>query len=60
MTKFWVDVLQKAFNTPEWKEYIEKTSQSTNFLSGKAFADYAAKDEERTRKVFDEAGWLLK
>lgn len=59
-TKFWVDVLQKVFNTPEWKEYIERTSQSGNFLAGKAFADYAAKDEERTRKVFDEAGWLVK
>ena len=42
------------------KEYIERTSQSANFLSGKAFADYAAKDEERTRKVFDDAGWLVK
>jgi putative tricarboxylic transport membrane protein len=57
---FWSGVLRKVFETPEWREYIAKTSQSASFLTGDAFRQFIAMDEERSRKVFDEQGWLVK
>lgn len=57
---FWADILKKVFETPEWKEYITRTSQSSAFLSGEAFQKFIAMDEARSRKVFEEQGWLIK
>lgn len=57
---FWADVLKKVFETPEWKEYITRTSQSASFLTGENFTKFIAMDEERSRKVFEEQGWLVK
>ena len=31
---FYADVLKKVSETPEWKEYIERTSQTGRFLAG--------------------------
>lgn len=59
-TEFWSGVLKKVFDTPEWQEYIVRTSQSANFLTGEAFSRFIAMDEERSRKVFEEQGWLVK
>ena len=59
-TEFWAGVLQKVFATPEWKEYIVRTSQSANFLAGDELAKFIAMDEGRSRKVFEEQGWLVK
>lgn len=59
-TAFWSGVLKKVFETPDWKEYIARTSQSASFLNGDAFNKFIAMDEERSRKVFDEQGWLVK
>lgn len=58
--KYWSDVLQKVFASPDWKEYLERTSQTGTFISGAAFNEFAAKDEDRSRKVFEESGWLVK
>ncbi len=57
---FWAGVLEKVFASPEWQEYIGRTSQSATFLKGDAFAKFIASDEERSRKVFEEQGWLVK
>jgi putative tricarboxylic transport membrane protein len=56
---FYVDVMKKAQATPEWKEYIERTSQSDTFLTGEAFQKFMAEDIERVRKVGAEEGWLV-
>jgi putative tricarboxylic transport membrane protein len=58
--KFWADVLQKVFATDDWKEYITRTSQSASFLTGDAFTQFIAADEARSRKVFEQQGWLVK
>ncbi len=34
--------MKKVQETPEWKEYIEQTSQTDTFLTGDAFAKYIA------------------
>jgi putative tricarboxylic transport membrane protein len=57
---FWSGVLRKVFETDDWKEYIARTSQSASFLTGEEFRKFIAMDEERSRKVFEEQGWLVK
>lgn len=57
---FWADVLKKVYETPDWKEYIARTSQSSTFLAGADFAKFVSEDEARSRKVFEEQGWLVK
>ena len=51
--------MKKVQATPEWKDYIEKSSQTQMFLTGDDFTDYMAEDIERVRKVAAEQGWLV-
>ena len=37
---FYVDLMKKVQATPEWKEYIERTSQTDTFLTGDAFSKF--------------------
>ena len=59
-TAFYVDLMKKVQATPEWKDYVEKSSQSQVFLTGKEFTDYMNQDSERVHKVAEEQGWLVK
>ena len=56
---FYVDLMKKVQATPEWKEYIERTSQTDTFLTGDAFDKFIKEDIERTRKIAAEEGWLV-
>jgi tripartite-type tricarboxylate transporter receptor subunit TctC len=56
---FYVDLMKKVQATPEWKDYVEKSSQTGVFLTGDAFTKYMAEDSERVRKVAAEQGWLV-
>ncbi len=56
---FYVALMKKVQGTPEWKEYIERTSQTDTFLAGADFAKFMADDIERVRKVAAEEGWLV-
>ena len=56
---FYVDLLKKVQAAPEWKEYIERTSQTSEFMTGDAFKTFIAEDLERNRKVAAEQGWLV-
>jgi tripartite-type tricarboxylate transporter receptor subunit TctC len=56
---FYVDLMKKVQATPEWKEYIERTSQTDTFLTGAAFEKFMTEDIERVRKVGAEEGWLV-
>jgi tripartite-type tricarboxylate transporter receptor subunit TctC len=51
--------MRRVTETPEWKEYITRTSQSTRFLTGEAFADHIRKDVSASREVFQAEGWLI-
>jgi tripartite-type tricarboxylate transporter receptor subunit TctC len=55
---FYVDLMKKVQATPEWKEYIERTQQTSVFLSGEAFQKLITEDMERTRKIGVEQGWI--
>jgi putative tricarboxylic transport membrane protein len=56
---FYVDLLKKVQATPEWKEYIERTSQTDTFLAGDEFTKFMNEDIERVRKIAAEQGWLV-
>ena len=56
---FYVDLMKKVQATPDWKEYIERTSQNAVFLVGDEFQKFIAEDLERNRQVATEQGWLV-
>jgi tripartite-type tricarboxylate transporter receptor subunit TctC len=56
---FYVTLMKKSQNTPEWKEYIERTSQTDTFLTGAEFEKFMNEDIERVRKIAAEQGWLV-
>ncbi len=57
--KYYVDVLAKVRETPEWKDWLERGSQSDVFMTGAKFADFIKQDEAKYRKNFAEYGWLV-
>jgi tripartite-type tricarboxylate transporter receptor subunit TctC len=57
---FYVDLMKKVQATPEWKDYIEKSSQVDTFLTGDAFDKFIKEDLEHLKQVAAEQGWLVK
>lgn len=56
---FYVGVLDKVRQTPEWKDWLARTSQSEAFVTGAAFAGAIKDDEAKNRVQFTEDGWLV-
>jgi putative tricarboxylic transport membrane protein len=56
---FYGDLLRKVSETPEWKEYIERTSQTARFLTGEELKSFIADDNSKNRKVFEKEGWIV-
>ena len=56
---FYSDLLKKVSETPEWQEYVAKTSQTGRFLAGAEFEDFIANSQESALKVFKAEGWLV-
>ena len=56
--KFYVDLLQKVSQTPEWKKFIEDGAFNTTALSGKEYADWVAQNETLHMNLMKEAGFL--
>jgi putative tricarboxylic transport membrane protein len=56
---FYVDLMKKVQATPEWKEYIERTSQTDTFLAGADLDKFIKDDSDRLQKVAAEQGWLV-
>ena len=57
--EFWAGVLKKVTETPEWKDYLERTAQTGRYMAGADFKAFLEEDEKRTRKVYEEEGWLV-
>ena len=47
---FYADVLKKVSETPEWKEYIERTSQTNRFLAGEELKRFIAEDDAKNKQ----------
>ena len=57
---FYEGVMKKVSETPEWKEYIPRTVQTGQFLSGDTMKSFVAADEKASREVFEREGWVVK
>ena len=56
---FWAGVFKKVSETPEWKQYLENTSQTGRYMAGAELKKFVDEDEQRTRKMYEEEGWLV-
>jgi tripartite-type tricarboxylate transporter receptor subunit TctC len=56
--RFYVNLLKKVTQTPEFAEYVERNALAPTFLDGAALVEYIKADETRARGVFQDAGWL--
>jgi putative tricarboxylic transport membrane protein len=56
--KFYVDLLEKVRQTPEWKEFIERGAFNQTAITGKEYADWVAKNEQLHMSLMKDAGFL--
>ena len=57
-TKFYVDLLEKVRQTPEWKKFMEDGAFNQTSMTGKEYADWVAKNEQTHHALMKEAGFL--
>jgi putative tricarboxylic transport membrane protein len=55
---FYVDLLKKVSETPEWKKFIEDGAFNTTALAGKEYADWVTKNEQLHHDLMKNAGFL--
>jgi putative tricarboxylic transport membrane protein len=55
---YYVGVLKKVQETPEWKQLMEQGAFNTTSLEGKAYAEWVAKEEQRHIALMKGAGFL--
>ncbi len=55
---FWTDLFRKVSETAEWKDYVERTSQSGRFVTGDEFRGVMEQDAKMTREIFAAEGWM--
>jgi tripartite-type tricarboxylate transporter receptor subunit TctC len=56
---YWAGVMKKVTETPEWKQYLENTSQTGSLIVGADLKKFIDEDDARTRKMYEEEGWLV-
>ena len=59
-TAFYVDMLKKIRETPEWKDYMEKGAFNQTFMTGADFSKWLDGAEKNHRTLMTEAGFLAK
>jgi tripartite-type tricarboxylate transporter receptor subunit TctC len=57
---FYMNLLGKVRETPEWKEYMEKGAFNQTTMSGEAFVQWLGKAENQHRELMKEAGFIAK
>jgi len=57
---FFVALLKKVRETPEWKDFLEKGAFDQTTLTGDEYAKWVAKEEQRHLALMTEAGFLAK
>jgi putative tricarboxylic transport membrane protein len=58
--KYYVDVMKKVRETPDWKDFIEKGAFNTTALNGKEYEGWVMKEEARHISLMKEAGFIAK
>ena len=57
---FYVNLLKKVRETPEWKDFMEKGAFNQSFMTGKQYADWVQKAEDTHKTLMKDAGFLAK
>ena len=57
---FFVTLLKKVRETPEWKDFMEKGAFDQTTLTGDEYVKWVAKEEQRHVALMTEAGFLAK
>ncbi len=57
---YYVGLFNKVRATPEWKEFMERGAFNQTALTGNAYRDWVAKEEQRHRELMKEAGFIAK
>jgi putative tricarboxylic transport membrane protein len=55
---YYVDLLKKVRETPEWKKLMSDGAFNQTFMSGKEYLDWVAKEESRHEELMKAAGFL--
>ena len=55
---YFVNLLKKVRDTPEWKDFMEKGAFNTTALMGDDYRTWVAKEEMRHQQLMKEAGFL--
>ncbi|MFC3690589.1 tripartite tricarboxylate transporter substrate binding protein [Chenggangzhangella methanolivorans] len=55
---FYVDMFKKAVETPEWKDYLERSGLLPDFRDGKPFEEFLTADEAKHKELMGKAGFL--
>ncbi len=58
--EFYVNMLKKVRETPEWKEYIEKGAFNPTSMTGDEFTKWLGTAENKHRELMKEAGFIAK
>jgi putative tricarboxylic transport membrane protein len=58
--KYYVDLLEKVRQTPEWKKFMEDGAFNQTAITGKEYADWVAKAEKLHEGLMAEAGFMAK
>ena len=56
--QYYVDLLKKVQQTPEWKDLMKKGAFNQTSLEGKEYADWVAKEEARHVGLMKAAGFM--
>jgi putative tricarboxylic transport membrane protein len=55
---YYVDVMKKVRDTPEWKALMNEGAFNQSFMTGADFAQWLSGEESRHRQLMQEAGFL--
>ncbi|NQD95145.1 tripartite tricarboxylate transporter substrate binding protein [Pseudomonas sp. CrR25] len=55
---FYIELLRKVSQTPEFQAYVERNALVPTFLAGDELSTYIEQDTARVTPVFQQAGWL--
>ena len=56
--QFWADVFKKVFDSPEWKDFMQKNALNPDFRSGDAFKKLIEDYEKLHRDIATKNGWI--
>ena len=57
---FYVDLLKKVRETPEWKDLMKNGAFNQTFMAGDEYAKWVANEEKRHETLMKDAGFLAK